>query len=250
MTTNAPPSRDPADDDSLLGAFRTIIRKVMQNTEDMLPARVLSHDRANNRVRVQPLIALLDTNGNVISRDAIDDIPVFNLGGGGMFINFNLPEGSLGWIKASDRDISLFLQSYRDSQPNTRRLHSFSDSVFFPDVMTGYTIAGEDAEAMVIQNLDGSVKIALDDNQIRIVNDQVRLEVNGSSVSGVAPGGFNLNGFIINDDGSAESPVSVTAPLVNGTTNVTFGGVSGTGHVHPQGPDSAGDTQSNTGVAQ
>ena len=46
---------------------------------------------------------------------------------------------------------------------------------------------------------------------------------------------FNLNGFIINPDGSATSPVSVGAPTVNGTTSLTVAGKEQNGHVHAAG---------------
>ena len=199
-------SRNPADDDSLAGMMRIALRKFLQkDIDDMLPARVISHDRAANRVQVQPLIAMVDTSGRTMPRAPVEDIQVVDLGGGGFFINFNLNAGDLGWIKASDRDISLFKQSYTQSQPNTRRLHSFSDAVFVPDVMTGYTIAEEDASAMVIQNLAGTVKISLSDQRIKIAAPDIQLESstlthNGTNIGdnhvhrGVSPGGSNTQG--------------------------------------------------------
>ena len=40
--TNAQPSKNPADDGSLAGTLRTTFRKLMQEAEHMLPARVLA----------------------------------------------------------------------------------------------------------------------------------------------------------------------------------------------------------------
>ena len=215
MTTqNKPPARDPSNDDSLTGYTKELRRWLLKNLDHALPAVVLRHDRANNRVRVRPLITKIDSENQTIQRSEIQSIPVLNLGGGGFFVNFHLPVGQQGMIMALDRDISLFLQSNQESRPNTARMHAFNDSIFVPQQWFDYVIADEDSEAMVIQNLDGSVKIALDGNQIRIVNDQVRLEVNGDSVVGVAPGGFDLNGFRIESDGAASSPVSLASPSV------------------------------------
>lgn len=166
---NSPPSHDPASEDILAGLIYESMRKLNQNTNDMLPARVVDYDRATNRAHVQPLIMLLTTDGERIQRQGVQSVPVTQLGAGGFVMSFNLVAGDLGWIKANDRDISLFLQSYAESEPNSRRFHSFSDAVFIPDVMTGYTIAGEDAGNMVIQNLAGTVKIALWPNKIKVV---------------------------------------------------------------------------------
>ncbi len=43
---------------------------------------------------------------------------------------------------------------------------------------------------------------------------------------------FNLNGFIINPDGSATSPVSVGAPLVDAATSLKVAGKEQSGHNH------------------
>lgn len=203
----APSSRNPADDDSLTGAMNVVLRKFLQNVDDMLPATVISYDRASNKAVVRPLISVVDTNGASINRSAVASIPVLALGGGDFFVNFNLPAGSLGWIKASDRDISLFTQGYSESRPNTRRMHKFSDALFIPDIMTGYTIAGEDSDAMVIQNKSGSVKISLNQSRIKMTAPDVEI---------------------------------VSSTLTHNGVNV------GDTHVHPQGADSAGNAQQNT----
>lgn len=249
MTTqNKQPARDPSNDDSLTGYTKELRRWLLKNLDHALPAVVLRHDRANNRVRVRPLITKIDSENQTLRRSEIQSIPVLNLGGGGFFVNFHLPVGQQGMIMALDRDISLFLQSKQESRPNTARMHAFNDSIFVPQQWFDYVIAEEDSEAMVIQNLDGSVKIALDGNQIRIVNNQVRLEVNGDSVVGVAPGGFDFNGFTIDSTGAAVSPTTVTAETVIGNVDVTFAGISGKGHTHPQGEDSGGNTEQDTGA--
>ncbi len=248
MTTNVPPSRDPANDDTLTGYTKELRRFLFKNIDKALPAMVLSHDRVNNSVRVRPLITMVDSEGATVRREPIPNVPVLNLGGGGFFINFNLPPGQQGMIFGFDRDMSLFLQSQAESRPNTERMHSFSDSIFIPQQWFDYVIAGEDSAAMVIQNLDGSVKIALDDNQIRVVNGATRFELNNGSVTATAPSGFSFNGLTIDGTGALVSPVSVTAPLVNGTTNVTFAGIGGVNHRHSQGNDADGDVQQNVGA--
>ncbi len=212
-------SRDPANDDSLTGTFKEVLRKFLQRTDDMLPAMVQNYDRAKNIARVQPLIQVVDTEGQRFNRAPLANVPVLLLGGGAFFISFHLPPGSLGWIKANDRDISLFLQGFANNSPNTRRLHSFEDSVFIPDVMTGHTIAGEDGQAAVIQSLDGSVKISLN-------ND--RININGPAINITATGAVSIN-----------------------SKTLTHNGVNvGDSHVHSQNADSDGNTQQNTNAPQ
>lgn len=165
---NANPSLNPANNGTLAGALETAFNKIMQSINDTLPAKVVKYDRNSNRVQVQPLIAIVNTNNNTISRAQYASLPVLQLGGGGFLLSFNLNPGDLGWIKSNDRDISLFLKSYEEAQPNSDRLHSFSDALFIPDVMTGYSIATEDTANVVLQSTDSSVKISLGIGKIKI----------------------------------------------------------------------------------
>lgn len=162
------PNIDPANLDTLAGAFRSVFSQLLKNTDGMLPARVIKYDRDTNKVQVEVLIAMIATSGQQVSRAQIANIPVINIGGGGFIINFPIKAGNLGFIMANDRDISLFLQSFKEAPPNTNRVKNFADSVFIPSVLTDYTIDGTDTDNMVIQNLDGTVKISLSSDTITL----------------------------------------------------------------------------------
>ena len=234
-------SRNPANDDTLTGCFKEVLRKFLQNTDDMLPGMVQDYDRTTNLARVQPLIQIVDTANQTHNRAPVANIPVLLLGGGSFFISFNLPAGSLGWIKANDRDISLFLQGFVNNRPNTERMHNFSDAVFIPDIMTGYTIDSDDADAMVIQNLDGTVKIALSETAIDMVAPAVNVTTTGNTTFQVS-GEFILNGNMRLRGNILEAGNILTqGNLLNNGVNV------GSTHTHTQPPDSAGDTEADTG---
>lgn len=81
--TYSPPSMNPADEGSLEGGMRLFAKKLTANMENMLPARVMAYDRARNRATVQPVVALVTTDGNAVSRAQIPSVPVLQLGGGG-----------------------------------------------------------------------------------------------------------------------------------------------------------------------
>lgn len=166
---HAYPSRDPADDGSVLGMVNTVLRKFLQGVDDCLPARVVAYNRTTNRALIVPMLKLLTTDGRKLSRAQIASVPVLQHGGGGFVLSFNLKPGDLGWLKACDRDISLITQAYVDDGPNTLRMHTFEDAWFIPDVMHGYSIAGEDAENAVLQTLDGSVKVSLWPDRLKLV---------------------------------------------------------------------------------
>lgn len=162
MNDFAPPSRNPTENDSLTGLFNVVLRKFVQNSmDDMLPAQVVAYKRGANNAQVQPLIAVVTTKNVIIKRAQIMSVPVWRPGGNGVVMSFHLVAGDLGWIKANDRDISLFKQSFKQSVPNTERMHSFSDAVFIPDKMNGVTINPNHSGDAVIQTTDGSSCVAL-----------------------------------------------------------------------------------------
>jgi hypothetical protein len=170
MTDYAPPSRNPADSDSLTGLLKLALSKFQQNADDMLPATVIAYDPASNRAQVQPVIQVVTTANQLLPRAQIASVPVYQASGGGFLLRFPVSSGDLGWIKANDRDISLYKQTYATSPPNTQRRHSFEDGVFIPQAAWSLiAIASEDTANAVFQNYAGSVKIALWTDLIKIL---------------------------------------------------------------------------------
>lgn len=166
--TNAPPSKDPANVDDLTGAMQLVLTKFLQSIDNLLPARVLGYNRTTNLAQVQPLIQRITTVDEIVSRGQIAAVPVFQGGGGGFVRSDPIKSGDLGWILASDQDISIFKQTFKESAPNTVRKWSFSDAWLIPDtMMQAVVIAVEDADNSVWQTLSGAVKIALWENQIK-----------------------------------------------------------------------------------
>ena len=203
------PSRDPANDDSLLGMARQILDKFLAQIDDMLPARVVSYDREANRATVVPMVKLLTTDNRQVGRAQVASVPVMMFGGDGVALSFNLKAGDLGWIKANDRDISLMTQGYKDSAPNTLRKHSFQDAVFIPDVMHGLTLDAEDQEHAVLQTLDGSVRVAIWPDRVKISAGSLYGEFgpanitlsNGGAGLVISPSGATAQGHFSFPDG-------------------------------------------------
>ena len=175
----APPNLDVANDDDLTGVMGDVLSNWLRGVDDMIPARVVSYNDATNRATVKPLVMLGTTDGQKVSRATVANIPVFRFGGGGFFIRFSLKPGDFGWLKASDRDISLVMQrGGLEDWPNTLRQHSFSGGMFFPDALREWVIDGGNADAMVIQSLDGSVCISLHEGKVKI--DAADIEITGN----------------------------------------------------------------------
>lgn len=173
---NAPPSIDPANRGSMAGLLRHVFRKMMISVDGMLPATIVAYDRATNQARVQPQVMMVGTDGQTIARGQIDGIYVLNIGGGGFVLSFPLKPGDLGWILASDRDISLFKQSMANAAPNTERIHSFSDGLFIPDILRTWTLEAEDESKLVLQTVDASQRISIGDAGIKMKGTLLELD--------------------------------------------------------------------------
>ena len=218
-------------DDSLAGSMQAMLRAFARdNLDDMLPAKVLSYDQASNRATIQPLVMLGTTDGAKVSRARCANVPVFRFGGGGFFIAMPLKAGDFGWLKANDRDTSLIFQGGgQEDWPNTERLHSFSDAMFFPDTLKDWVINGKNADALVIQTLDGSTCISVDSGRVEI--DATEIKLNGDVL---ISGNLSTSG----GDVSITGNISTTGNISNNGKDI------GSGHKH-SGVLAGGD---NTGV--
>lgn len=229
MSDANPPSKDPADEGQLGGALRSIFRKLLQGVDGMLPARVLAYDREANVATVQPIVAVLTTLGTTVPRARIARVPVMALGGGGFVLNFPLQPGDLGWVEASDRDISLYLQSLEESRPNTGRLHSFEDARFLPDVMRQFDASAVATDAMTLQSADGTVRVEISPSRLLLVAPQVQIDSPAIQVNGTTT---TVAGAV-----TFSGPVTMPAgATINGTpfvSHVHTGVTTGSGNSGP-----------------
>lgn len=225
MTDIKKPNADQSNNGDMTGVFSEVFRALKMEMDDMLPAKVISYDDSTNRASVQPMVMQVATDGTRISRPVFPNLPVFRFGGGGFFIRFPIKPGDLGWIKASDRDISLFFQrGCEEDQPNTERIKSFSDAFFIPDTMREWVISGANADALVVQSMDGSVCLSL--HAGKAVLDSPLVEVNAPQT--IYNGEIEVNGnVVIKGNHSIEGNSSSTG----GT--MTHNGVNiGSSHTH------------------
>lgn len=208
MTNKNIPSIDPSKE-NFTGIFDHILTKTLQQTDDMLPAMVVSYDDTTNMATIQPMISMITTGGDSLDRAMVSHVPVQRYGSGGFIVHAPIKAGDLGWIKSNDRDISLFTQSFNKTIPNTHRIKSFSDSVFIPDVMRGYTV--EDNESLYIQNLAGTTKIKVSETAIALSVGGIKFEITSSGIA--------VTGGTITHDGVNIGKTHTHGEVTAGTSN-------------------------------
>jgi len=166
-------SKNPANS-TLAGTFSETWDKFVSQLDDCLPAVVVSYDRATNTANVRPIIQRLRTDGTVLSRPQINNVHCFAFGSSIGVLAFNLKPGDLGWLKASDRDISIFIESLAESPPQTLRKHNFSDAFFIPDSLADWTIDSSDnASLVLLQTTDATQRIVLFEDRIKLASNNL-----------------------------------------------------------------------------
>lgn len=162
--------------DSFPGAILGSFSQMLKETQTMIPAKIIKYDRNSNRAQVQLMLNILGTGGDQTPNAQVNNVPVVLLGGGDFFISYDLAPGDLGFLLATDRDCSLFFQTYEAAAPGVQLIRNFSSSVFIPSVMNNYTISEEDSGKALIQNKSGTVKISLSQDTITLKAPNVVIE--------------------------------------------------------------------------
>ena len=134
------------------------------NLNVCLPATVISYDSSKNEVDLQPSIQVVLTDNTFLDMPQLFNIPVLELGGKGLSVKIPLQAGDTGIVIFCDRDITLFKQEKKNTQPNTLRKHDLSDGIFIP-MRFGNSGATDNIS---IESADGSTKFEVTTNGINI----------------------------------------------------------------------------------
>lgn len=95
---------------------------------------------APGTVSVQPLVKLIDGQGNTSSHGIINNIPVFRLGGGSNAVICDPVVGDIGWMAVADRDISAVKANQAESAPGSRRKFDLADGVYMGSLFSGVPV--------------------------------------------------------------------------------------------------------------
>lgn len=148
---------------SLDGLFKMLQKKIFIDLRVCLPAIVVEYSSTNNTATLQPAIQTVTINNKFVTLPQIFDVPVLELGGNGLSIKIPLKAGDTGIVIFCDRDITLFKQEKKNTQPNTLRKHDLSDGIFIP-----MRFGNAGSSNVLIQNDDGSTQLEITPSGINI----------------------------------------------------------------------------------
>ena len=147
-----------------LGVLIELLKKnIFFNLNVCLPATVTKYNSSNNTVSLQPAIQVVLTDNTFLDMPQIFDIPVLELGGKGLSVKIPLQAGDTGIVIFCDRDITLFKQEKKNTQPNTLRKHDLSDGIFIP-----MRFGNSGSSNIMIQSEDGATQFEVTSSGINV----------------------------------------------------------------------------------
>lgn len=149
---------------SLDGILKMVKKSIFIELNVCLPATVVSYNSADNTVDLQPAIQSVLKDNSFVSLPQIFDVPVLELGGKGLSVKIPLQAGDTGIVIFCDRDITLFKQEKKNTQPNTLRKHDLSDGIFIP-MKFGNSGASNNIS---IESADGNTKFEITSSGINV----------------------------------------------------------------------------------
>lgn len=203
---------------SLSGVMKTAFSELMKNVSTSVPGHVLGFDPDPQTAQIQIGVVSVDVNGKTFTPPPLIECPVYFPGGSQWMIEYQIDPGDEGWVLFSQRCIDAWMQTGGVAQNPIMRLHDESDGCFFPGFRpAAKSISGFNNDGIRLRDASGENYVWL-------------------SAAGVTIKAANLN-------------VDVGSGTVNfNSSSTTHNGVKiGDSHTHPQGVDSSGDTQQDTG---
>lgn len=206
------------------------ISEILKSVGTSIPAHILSFDVETQLAKVQIGIEFIDVQGKTFDLAPIVNVPV-HFSGGDFVLEYQIDEGNEGLIIISQRCIDGWKEQGGVAAQTVIRKLDMQDALFIPGFRSKpNAISGFSNDGIRLRNKAGDQYVWVKNN-----GDTITENPNGTFKL-LANGDINLNGVIIKPNGNVIMPNS----LVLNSKEIN-------GHGHPQGNDSAGDVQVNTG---
>lgn len=207
------------------------VKNALKDLHTAMPGIIDTFDPVTQTCTVQPAIKRIFVGGEAVALPILINVPVSFPSAGGLSITLPVKQGDECLIIFSERSIDNWLQFGEIKIPNDRRFHDLSDGVVImglksnPNVLTDY-----DPDNLVIRNVANDVKVTVGlDNNIAI-DTPGNIAMNAAGQVDIVSPTVNIDGDLAIT--GAVTADSVTADTVEGTSDVTGGGVSLNSHTH------------------
>ena len=254
--------QDPSTGTADFNAISFVVRQMLARMDTMKLVEVVKVTAGTGdgvvkkagTVDVKPLVSQIDGNGNPVPHGTVHGIPWARQQGGKNAVVVDPEVGDIGYVIASDRDISVVKKTGKAGNPGSRRLYSIADGVYVGGVLAvapeqylvftadGCRLVTKDAGSIVFSKDDGVKLVDKTGNEVTMTAEGITLKPSGAlpvKVQGnlIVTGNLQLGGVIKSEVGGAfagtiETTGLVKGGTVEGTSDVTAAGKSLAGHIH------------------
>lgn len=197
-----------------------LIKAALSGMRTTMPVKVISVTNNGGvapigTVNVQPLVSMVDGDGNVLEHGTIYNVPYMRVQGGSNAVIIDPQVGDIGLASVCDRDISTVKNTGAVSAPGSNRKNDMSDMVYL------MTIIGAAPTQYIEFNSTG---LTIHSPNKVIINSP-NVEIDASSACTINAPSIVLNGTVTQGSGSYGG----TASFAN---DLTAQGTSVHNHVH------------------
>lgn len=246
---------------SLTEALGRAVSRVQSELYVCLPGAVERYDHTRQRADVVPLIRPRYADGQVMDPQVIVNVPVVFPRSGGASLTMPVKPGDGVMLHFADASIDEWLTDGGTVTPDDPRRHDMSDCFAVPGL---YSFAGQSP-----QDNNEDVRLQYDGSELRIKPGGALEITTGATVKVTTPeatinaettnnGNVTINGNLtvsgltttggLTSQGTSGGAASFSGGIENSGGNTVSNGVTLETHTHPQGSDSAGDGQQDTGA--
>lgn len=242
----------PEDSASDFNAISFLVRQMIRRLSTMLPVQVVSVNAPGGlqpagTVDVQPLVSMLDGNGNAIKYGTLFGLPYLRVQGGQNAVIIDPVVNDIGIAVFAQCDISAVINSKgQPSTPGSGRRYNMSDGIYLGGILNQQTVQ------QYIQFTTEGVNIAdMNGNQVQLsssgfsISDQAGNSITsgaqGITLAGtnvIINGNIELGGSITGSNGAEYSgDIKTTGDVKAGTaslkTHIHSGVTTGSGDSGP-----------------
>ena len=157
-----------ADYGTLRGAIAFALAEAMKEIHTAMPGLIQRYDPEKKRAVVLPAIQTLLTDGRLLDKPLIANVPVLHPAGGGFIVHLPLRANDPVLLVFSQRGIANFKRAFEKSAPDETPILALKDAIAIPG-FGALEFAPAEADALTAQTEDGDAFLSLKrDGEIKI----------------------------------------------------------------------------------
>lgn len=156
--------------------YDLITDRITENINVSLPCKIVEYDRATHKATLRVLFNWKFRDGSIMEGCEIKDITIARFSCGDFLIDMPIHVGDTGWLIATDRDAYVAKQRKEPSLPASPFCNSYASGFWIPDDWGEVNLNDDDEDRLVLQTLDGSQRISIGQNDIKITGTKVTID--------------------------------------------------------------------------